>query len=86
MPGSRVKGFWDLPEPDTVPKPHEGDRPGEAVGAFTHTILHRRYTFTVRLAKGPARDGCSWFDASKLSDIPLSTTARKALRLIYNRG
>lgn len=78
-PSSRVKGFWDLPEP------FAGARGGETVGAFTHTITHRRYTFTVRTATGEAHGSSRWFDEKKLGDIPLGTTARKALRLVYNR-
>ena len=79
-PSSRVKGFWDLPEP--FAEAHAG----EVVGVFQHTITHRRYTFTVRQAMGAARGGARWFEEGKLDDIPLGTTAKKALRLIYNRG
>jgi A/G-specific adenine glycosylase len=79
-PSSRVKGFWDLPEPFAEA------RAGEVVGLFQHTITHRRYTFTVRQATGTASGGARWFEENKLGEIPLGTTAKKALRLIYNRG
>ncbi len=79
-PSSRVKGFWDLPETFAEA------RVGEVVGLFQHSITHRRYTFTVRNATGAAHGGARWFDEGKLGEIPLGTTAKKALRLIYNRG
>jgi len=77
-PSSRVKGFWDLPEP------FEGARLGERLGTFAHTITHRHYTFSVRRASGKAPRECRWFDERKLGEIPLATTAKKALRMIYN--
>jgi A/G-specific adenine glycosylase len=79
-PSSRVKGFWDLPEP------FAGVRAGEVVGTFQHAITHRRYTFTVRKATGAASGAARWFEESKLGEIPLGTTVKKALQLIYNRG
>jgi A/G-specific adenine glycosylase len=72
-PSSRVKGFWDLPEP------FPGARPGEVLGTFTHTITYRHYTFTVRKAAGTAPRGCRWFDERKLGEIPLGTVSKKAL-------
>jgi A/G-specific adenine glycosylase len=77
MPGTRVKGFWDLPERIS------GARIGATLGEFRHTIVHRRYRFTVREAgvkKIPG--GSQWFRESELDQIPLSTTAKKALRLL----
>jgi A/G-specific adenine glycosylase len=74
----RVRGFWDLPEP------YEKARPGPTVGEFRHTITHRHYRFTVRAASasvGPR--GTQWHTEEELAHIPLSTTAKKALR-IYN--
>ena len=79
VPSPRVKGFWDLPEQ------FPGARLGGSIGTFTHTITHRRYTFTVRQASGGASGRARWFEENALGDIPLSTTAKKALRFIYNR-
>lgn len=74
-PSPRVKGFWDLPEP------FKGARLGEALGTFTHTITHRRYTFSVRRAAGKAPKGGRWFEEDKLGEIPLAATAKKALQI-----
>ena len=79
-PSPRVKGFWDLPEKIT------GARIGATLGEFRHTLLHRHYRFTVREAgvkKIPG--GSQWFRESELDQIPLSTTAKKALRLLRDQ-
>ena len=77
VPSHRVKGFWDLPEP--VP----GAKIGEVLGTFTHTITHRHYTFTVRLATGTIRGNGQWFEERRLAELPLSTTSKKALRIAH---
>jgi A/G-specific adenine glycosylase len=78
-PSSRVKGFWDLPEPFT------GARPGAVLGEFAHTITHRHYRFTVRKAKARSvPQSCRWCDKKEMEKIPLGTTAKKALRISYN--
>jgi A/G-specific adenine glycosylase len=78
-PSSRVKGFWDLPEPFT------GARPGAVLGEFAHTITHRHYRFTVREAKARSVPrSCRWCDKKEMEKIPLGTTAKKALRISYN--
>jgi A/G-specific adenine glycosylase len=74
----RMAGFWDLPAPVDLP----GARTGKSFGEIRHTITHHRYTLqiaaaTARVPRGPFE----WFDAGKLGDVPLSTTARKALKL-----
>jgi A/G-specific adenine glycosylase len=77
-PSARVKGFWDLPEP------FRAARLGALLGEFAHTITHRHYRFTVREAKTkriPAT--CRLYTQKEIQTIPLSTVARKALRL-YN--
>ena len=77
---ARVKGFWDLPEHTP------GVRIGATLGDFRHTITHRHYRFTVKEAiAGATPKGSRWHTEKELSQIPLSTTARKALR-IYNAG
>jgi A/G-specific adenine glycosylase len=74
----RMAGFWELPAPEQLP----GSRAGKSWGEFRHTITHHHYTFTVRSASGRAPGPeFQWFSADRLSAIPLSTTARKALRL-----
>jgi A/G-specific adenine glycosylase len=76
-PGERVQGFWDLPEPFRTAKP------GPVIARFRHTITHRHYVFEVREAAAESvPKTLRWFDARKLEEIALSTTARKALRLI----
>ena len=67
---ARVKGFWDLPESDSAT--------GIKLGEFRHTITFRHYRFTVRESRTVPK-GCCWFKITKLHEIPLSTTAKKAL-------
>jgi A/G-specific adenine glycosylase len=74
----RMAGFWELPAPDQLP----GLRGRRTLGAFRHTITHHHYTFTLisgTLARPPR--GLRWFGAAQLREIPLSTTARKALKI-----
>jgi len=74
----RMAGFWDLPSPEDLPAARAGCRLGE----IRHTITHHHYTFTVIAASGRAPGGrFAWFDTARLGEIPLSTTARKALTL-----
>jgi A/G-specific adenine glycosylase len=77
----RMAGFWELPSPEQIP----GAKAGSALGEFRHSITHHRYRITVARAKAekpPATDGeFAWMDVSKLQNVPLSTTARKALKL-----
>ena len=75
----RMAGFWDLPTPADLPRA----RIGEPFGAIRHTITHHHYTFEVRAASAARAPGdpFAWFDPASLESIPLSTTARKALRL-----
>ena len=79
-PGSRVKGFWDLP--GEVP----GALVGVEIGQFRHTITHRHYRFLVCLAKVNAvSKPLRWFVENRLDEIPLSTTAKKALRCLKEK-
>ena len=79
----RMPGFWDLPAPEDLPTA----RAGEFQGEFRHSITHHRYTFRVFLASAPSPGrGYAWFPIERLHEIPLSTTARKALRLRPTRG
>lgn len=88
-PSSRVKGFWDLPE--MIDGIHGGIR-GLTLGWFRHTITHRHYKFVVceatpgrallnAAAAARSQKQYRWVARRKLSEIPLSTTAKKALRL-----
>lgn len=81
IPSPRVRGFWDLPEP--LP----GLSPGPALGAFRHSIMNSRYECEVRQATaGRIPQQARWWEESRLEEIPLSTTARKALRLTKSVG
>jgi len=73
----QMPGFWDLPSPEDLPTANVG----KCYGDFRHSITHHRYTFHVYLAsaRNPGR-GYAWFATERLSEIPLSTTARKALK------
>jgi A/G-specific adenine glycosylase len=74
----RMAGFWELPTPEELPRARIGRR----LGVFRHTITHHHYTFGVAEASGPAvRRPFRWHEPRQLARIPLSTTARKALRV-----
>jgi A/G-specific adenine glycosylase len=76
---ARLAGFWELPSPEQLP----GMRRTAILGSFRHSITHHRYTFTVmEAAVARAPRGMRWFAEPELCDLPLSTTARKALRLL----
>ena len=77
----RMAGFWDLPSPDDLPQA----RVGSPIGEFRHTITHHHYSFVV-LEASAARPSTGpivfrSFLPSDLVAIPLSTAARKGLRL-----
>ena len=76
----RMAGFWELPTPEHLP--HTGVR--ASLGEFRHSITYHRYTFTVAsVEKSPAPVGRAfrWFEPLEIHRIPLSTTARKGLRI-----
>ncbi|MEQ1886937.1 MAG: A/G-specific adenine glycosylase [Bryobacteraceae bacterium] len=76
VPSPRVSGFWDLPEP------FPGAASGAELGHFGHQITNKRYRFRVQEAKArKIPHGAQWFTLETLQEIPLGTTARKALRL-----
>src|SRR5450432_3705505 len=86
----RMAGFWDLPAPEDLPHVRVGKRLGE----IRHTITHHHYTLTVRTAtvrtatvraaetraQPAASIAFEWFRPGRMAEIPLSTTARKALK------
>lgn len=74
----RLAGFWELPSPQELPHARIGAR----IGKFRHTITHHRFTFTVKAASARAPGPpFGWVRTPQLAEIPLSTTARKALKL-----
>ncbi len=73
-----MAGLWDLPTPEDLP----AARAGEELGEFLHTITHHHYTIGVY--EGTVRRvgaGYAWFETSQFGEIPITTTARKALKL-----
>ena len=75
---SLMPGFWELPAPGDLP----AWRLRETLGSFRHTITHHHYIVTVlsgTVAHVPS--GFRW-RRNGLDRIPLTTVARKALRLI----
>jgi A/G-specific adenine glycosylase len=76
-PCAQVKGFWDLPDV------FSGAKLGAVLGVFRHSITNSRYVCEVREATaGRVPNGARWFPASRLDEIVLSTTAKKALRCL----
>ncbi len=74
----RLAGFWELPSPEQLP---ELKRP-RAIGTFRHAITHHQYRITVRAGTVTrAKRPLQWIAIADLGSMPLSTTARKALRL-----
>ena len=80
-PSPRVQGFWDLPE--ALP----GLSPGAALGTFRHTIMNRHYLCEVREAIADRiPEVARWRDEMRLQEIPLSTTAKKAIRVSFRHA
>ncbi|HTS31464.1 MAG TPA: A/G-specific adenine glycosylase [Bryobacteraceae bacterium] len=75
----RMAGFWDLPAPEDLP----AAKTGKHIGEVRHTITHHHYTLSVFAASAapPKASRFGWFRPPALAGIPLSTTARKALKL-----
>jgi len=74
----RMAGFWDLPTPRDLP----GASVKRRLGEFRHTITHHHYRFTVAAAAARVPQGrFRWFLVAEMLEIPLSSTARKALKL-----
>jgi A/G-specific adenine glycosylase len=78
----RLAGFWELPEPAQLP----GARVESIIGQFRHTIVNTTYCFQV--LEGSIQtvpDGFSYLTKKSLDEVPLSTTAKKALACLQNR-
>jgi A/G-specific adenine glycosylase len=76
----RMAGFWELPTPLHLPKACIA----EELGQFRHSITHHRFVFTVVTSTAPRAlndRSFRWIPLDELTRIPLSTSARKALRI-----
>jgi A/G-specific adenine glycosylase len=72
----RLAGFWELPEPEQLPAARSRTR----VAEFRHTIVNTTYIVKVlsaSLVRVPG--GFHWLATKNLHEVPLSTTAKKAL-------
>jgi A/G-specific adenine glycosylase len=75
---SLLATFWELPEREQLP----GAEVIDYAGAFRHTIVNTTYFVEVCRATVRSRpSGFRWLAKSRLLDVPVSTTARKALAL-----
>jgi len=77
----RLAGFWELPSLEQLPEGHAL----QAIGTFSHTITNHHYRVTVHTGSGArqarAADPLYWIPIKTLTELPLSTTTKKALRL-----
>ena len=72
----RLAGFWELPELGQL----RGVRIEGRGGRFRHTIVNTNYFFEVHRGFIGARPkGFRWVLLARIHEIPLSTTAKKAL-------
>ncbi len=75
---SLLADFWELPESGQLPEA----RVVHHAGVFRHTIVNTTYLVEVCGATVRARpNGFRWLEKSSLPDMPVSTTAKKALAL-----
>jgi A/G-specific adenine glycosylase len=74
----RLGGFWDIPESTQL----KDAVPGPVLGSFRHSITNTAYEFTVVSASiGGVPAGFEWVRDTQVAALPLTTVARKALRL-----
>jgi A/G-specific adenine glycosylase len=82
----RLAAFWELPSPEQLPELLTLPIAGE----FRHTITNHHYRVTVYAgslaSEARAPRPLRWVPIEKLAGLPMSTTARKALRLIPHRA
>ncbi len=74
----QLAGFWELPESRLIP----GARRMARLGEFRHSITRNDYSVEVwqaELMRAPK--GFRWITLEQLLELPLATTARKALSL-----
>jgi A/G-specific adenine glycosylase len=75
----RLAGFWELPGPTELK--HAARE--KMVGEFRHTIVNTTYRFkVVRASIRTIPSGLVWQPKRFLHELPLSTTAKKALRCL----
>jgi len=77
--GSRLDGFWELPEAQAIPAKYTGDLLVELRHAIT------RYDYRIRVVQARVDrtpPGCRWVRLNELQGLPLSTVTRKALAAI----
>ena len=82
-PKQKLAGFWELPEPEHLPHA----RIEECAGTFRHSITDHNYLFRVvraRVNKTP--NGFVWVGRDELTNIPVSTSTKKALHVIKTRS
>jgi A/G-specific adenine glycosylase len=75
----KLAGFWELPEPQQLPQA----KTGSTLGRFTHSITNFNNIFTIieaKIARKPPN--YYWLPIDKPLDYLLSTTVRKALRIL----
>jgi len=75
----RLAGFWELPEAGQLPHAKVGAR----IATVRHTIVNTNYALHVhRASSGRVPKGFHWLRIEKLSELPLSTAAKKALQCL----
>jgi A/G-specific adenine glycosylase len=80
---AKLKGFYELPEPEHLPTA----KPGAPVGEFRHSITNHQYRFTVhRATVKQVPEGFLWIAKADLGRLPVSTTTRKALACAAGSG
>jgi A/G-specific adenine glycosylase len=76
----RLAGFWELPGGDQLRQTTDQKKAGE----FRHTIVNTTFCFRVmRASIGVTPRGLVWLPKNSLHELPLSTTAKKAMLCLY---
>ena len=90
---SVMPGFWELPmasggAAELCALGFLGCVDGQELGAFAHSITNTRYCVRVYRAefRGSVTRDQRWVSIRELSELPLSTISRKALRLARESG
>ncbi len=75
-----MPGFWELPEDAQLPDAN----PLAVLAVFQHGITFHNYRFVVTQATAVDAGVCQWVHVDELSNLPLSTVARKARKSVTN--